>query len=109
MKGGLRFDQDELSGCCGVRSIYNLDIADKKYSHESDIRFDLGNLATTIPEQRNEIKRLKALGFKRLRRFKRIEYFPPTWITLWFRGPSRYKPRALIEDADNDDTRWDMI
>ncbi len=103
----LSFECKELDGCCAFDVIYYLNSAGELDGRESELDFRRAILATTSNKEntRNEIKDLKRLGFKEIVRFRRIDGGKTT-IRLWYRRPTKTKPKKLIKTTKHINT-WE--
>lgn len=74
--------------CCGLYEVGNLEAGNEEYHSEDDIKDENKRhalFATTITGQKNEVKRLKALGFRKITSWKNKS--TKNQVTLWFKKP----------------------
>jgi hypothetical protein len=99
------FYDEDFPFCCGIGVIGSFQVDDDD-DFNVDCHLNINNireegrnliLATTTPNQKEAIKALKKLGFKRMARFK--SYSSGNVITLWGKGFAQgrskgYTPRV---------------
>lgn len=74
--------------CCGLFEVGNLEVSDYEGHTEPEIKEQNKRsalFATTVPSQKEEIQRLKALDFRKVTTWRN----PSTrrQVTLWFKKP----------------------
>ncbi len=105
----LNCELTDLPGCCAFAVIYGLNCTGYGDDNEQTLDFNRGILATTSNREntRGEINALKRLGFKVIARFKRIDGKRAT-IRLWYRKPTKTKPKKLIKTPKHHNA-WEMF
>jgi hypothetical protein len=80
----FEYQLTESRGCCGLDEVHTL------YAAGDPVplgKTGQAQFATTVPDQKKEIKVLRKSGFKKVARWKARG--TGSTVTMWFRKPSR--------------------
>jgi hypothetical protein len=88
----LQANVQNINYCCGLEEVGPLDAVDQEgpwdYHDEDKIKRTNDRkalFATTVPHQKEEVKRLKALGFRKITSWRNKS--TKNQVTLWFKKP----------------------